>query len=303
MIRVQAFFIVGVMACFSASRADSVFVTTTTGKLLSIDTATGNQSEFGTVFAPSGLTVAGGNLYVASNGDPSLGTHIAELSPSGVLIPNSYGSTFVTLEGIAADQHGNIFAGDFTFGGVAEFAKNGSVTGFGDSTPDAPRGLAFDSQGNLYVANANNIMMFTPGGVGSVFATTGINQPWGMAFDSHGNLFVANAGDNTIEEFTPGGVGSVFASTGLSTPKGLAFDSLGDLFVANYGNSTIEEFTPGGTGSLFATLDSAAGAPIYLAIGVSSVPEPSSLILLVTGAAGVLWLVRRCTVGTPESHA
>jgi PEP-CTERM motif len=281
------------IACVSTAQADSVFVSTTIGKLLSIDTATGTQSEFGNVFAPSGLTIAGGNLYVASNGDPALGTHIAELSPAGVPIPNSYGSTFVTLEGIAADQHGNIFAGDFTFGGVAEFAKNGSVIGFGDSTPEAPRGLAFDSQGNLYVATSNDIMRYTPGGVGSVFATTGGNQPWGMAFDSHGNLFVANASANTIEEYTPGGVGSVFASTGLSTPKGLAFDSMGDLFVANYGNSTIEEFTANGTGSLFATLDTAEGAPIYLAIGVSSVPEPGSLILLGVGVLGALALGRR----------
>ena len=104
-------------------------------------------------------------------------------------------------------------------------------------------------------------MRFTPSGVGSVFATTGLNQPWGLAFDGQGNLYVANAGDNTIDRFTPGGVESVFASTGLSTPKGLAFDSQGDLFVANYGNSTIEEFTANGTGSLFATLDPAAGAP------------------------------------------
>ena len=51
---------------------------------------------------------------------------------------------------------------------------------------------------------ANTIEKFTPGGVGSVFATTGLNGPIGLAFDSAGNLYAANASNNTIEKFTPG---------------------------------------------------------------------------------------------------
>ena len=72
----------------------------------------------------------------------------------------------------------------------------------------------------LYVANAGNntIEKFTSGGVGSVFASTGLNNPRGLAFDSAGNLYAANVGNNTIEKFTSGGVGSVFASTGLRQP-------------------------------------------------------------------------------------
>ena len=73
-----------------------------------------------------------------------------------------------------------------------------------------PTGLAFDSAGNLYAANntSNTIEMFTPGGVPSTFATTGLSNPIGLAFDSAGNLYAANHGNNTIEKFTPGGVGS-----------------------------------------------------------------------------------------------
>src|SRR6266436_2992340 len=90
---------------------------------------------------------------------------------------------------------------------------------------------------NLFVSNGTNntIEQFTPGGVGSVFANTGLNGPTGLAFDSAGNLYAANSGDATIEEFTLGGVGSVFASTGLSAPQGLAFDSAGNLYVAHFG--------------------------------------------------------------------
>ena len=68
-------------------------------------------------------------------------------------------------------------------------------------------------------------MKFTPGGVGSVFASTGLSTPTGLAFDASDNLYVANFGNSTIAKFTPGGVGSVFANTGLLNPVNLAFDN------------------------------------------------------------------------------
>ena len=107
----------------------------------------------------------------------------------------------------------------------------------------------------LYVANnvGNSIEVFTPGGVGSVFASSGVSAPAGVAFDVAGNLYVANIGSNTITKFTPGGVASVFASSGVSSPRDLAFDTAGNLYVANLGNDTIGMFTPGGVPSVFAS--------------------------------------------------
>ena len=106
----------------------------------------------------------------------------------------------------------------------------------------------------LFVSNSfdNTITKFTPDGVGSVFANTGLQQPEGLAFDSLGNLFVANWSGNTIVKFTPDGMESVFANTGLNNPQALAFDSQGNLYVANWNISTIEKFTPDGVGSVFA---------------------------------------------------
>ena len=66
----------------------------------------------------------------------------------------------------------------------------------------------------------------TPGGVVSTFAT-GLNGPTGLAFDSSGNLYVANydnGSGTTISKITPGGTVSTFA-TGLNGSEGLAFDS------------------------------------------------------------------------------
>ena len=89
---------------------------------------------------------------------------------------------------------------------------------------------------------SNTIQAFTPGGVGSVFASAGLNGPTGLAFDSAGNLYAANDAGSNILQFTPGGVGSIFASTGLTRPYGLAFDSAGNLYAANYFPShTIEK--------------------------------------------------------------
>jgi sugar lactone lactonase YvrE len=81
------------------------------------------------------------------------------------------------------------------------------------------------------------------------FASTGLDHPTGLAFDSAGNLYVANSGNDTIEKFTASGgilstTGSVFASTGVgSGAQGLAFDSAGNLYVANSANNTIGKHT------------------------------------------------------------
>jgi len=123
----------------------------------------------------------------------------------------------------------------------------------------APTAKPADSIYVSYTAGNYAIERFRPDGVGSVFASTGLNAPTGLAFDGAGNLYAANYGNNTIERFTPGGVGSVFASTGLIKPEGLAFDRAGNLYVANVGSysgqrnhSFIEKFTPDGIGSVFA---------------------------------------------------
>ena len=73
------------------------------------------------------------------------------------------------------------------------------------------------------ITNNGSIYEFTPGGVQSTFAS-GLNAPYGLAFDSAGDLFVADGTSGNIYEFTNGGASEkgIFAS-GLSAPVGLAF--------------------------------------------------------------------------------
>ena len=135
----------------------------------------------------------------------------------------------------------------------------------------------------LYAANytGNTVVKFTPGGVGSLFASTGLNAPEGLAFDIAGNLYAANQIGGTIEKFSPTGTDlGVFvdSSSGLSAPTGLAFDSAGNLFVANSNRSTIEEFSSSGTdlGTFADGTNNVVYFPTYLAFG--PVPEPGTAL-------------------------
>jgi glucose/arabinose dehydrogenase len=90
--------------------------------------------------------------------------------------------------------------------------------------------LAFDNAGNLFVSTEggdpgnDTILMFTPDGMESTFAT-GLTTPRGLAFDESGNLFVAEANpapDGDILEFPTAGGEIVFAS-GIDFPEFLTF--------------------------------------------------------------------------------
>ena len=107
---------------------------------------------------------------------------------------------------------------------IVKFAPNGNQSVYIPSGLDDPTGMAFDSSGDLFVADVHgeNVKDFTPSGILSVFATNGIAGPEGIAFDSSGNLYVANSDNSTIGEFGTNGVGSVFASSGVNKPLFMA---------------------------------------------------------------------------------
>lgn len=169
------------------------------------------------------------------------------------------------------------------------FAGRPGISGNGDGTGSAahfvgPSGIAADSSGNLYVADAFNstIRKVTPAGVVTTLAGavgergdidgTGpearFSSPMGVAVDSSGNVYVADTDNHTIRKVTPAGVVTTFAgATGLSGgndgtgasarfegPRGLAVDASGNLYVADWGNSTIRKVTPGGVVSTLAGL-------------------------------------------------
>lgn len=132
-----------------------------------------------------------------------------------------------------------------------------------------PKGLVFDGNGHLYVADAgkNQIVVFTvPDGSGSVFLTD-LNTPTGVALDRAGFLYVSEAGTGDILKVnTTDKTKTTFAdNTGASA--GLAFDQKGNLYAADFNGGKIYKFSPdGATKTVFA---SGLNFPAGLAVDAS----------------------------------
>jgi DNA-binding beta-propeller fold protein YncE len=139
---------------------------------------------------------------------------------------------------------------DYTSGDISGDSYNGEM--FTNTSLAAESGIAFDNQGDLYVANGGNNTITEYNSSGVLIATISSNQlsnPNGLAFDEYGDLFVGNSGNGEVLEFTPSGLASstptVYAS-GLGSPNGLAFDSAGNLYVADNSESIIWEVPASG---------------------------------------------------------
>jgi sugar lactone lactonase YvrE len=139
--------------------------------------------------------------------------------------------------------------------------NNGMVLRFQGTSPitfaaglSSPKGLAFDGNGHLFVADASRgtLVRYTvPDGAGVNFLG-GLSSPVGVTFDANGNLFVGLSGNGNIAKVTQDGTLTVFAS-GLGSPSGLAVANNGNLFVADFAGGIIYQITPAGTKTTFAT--------------------------------------------------
>ena len=122
--------------------------------------------------------------------------------------------------------------------------QTAAISGF-----TTPTGLAFDSSGNLYVADfaTGQINKFSSSGASLGAFASGLNSPTEITFDSAGDLFVSNTFANGVEEFSPSGLDlGVFAS--LSSPRGIAIDSQGRIYVASQLTDVIYRFNADGSG-------------------------------------------------------
>jgi streptogramin lyase len=116
-------------------------------------------------------------------------------------------------------------------------------------------GIAFDTSGNLYVANASNS---NPGSINKYDSagnylsniTTNVgNTPQGLAIDGSGNIYVANIDSNTISKYNASGTFQAFIGnpTNLDGVYDLAFDSSGYLYASNMSGNTVSKFDTSGT--------------------------------------------------------
>jgi hypothetical protein len=257
------------------------------------------------------LYVAGSSMASMLGYDPSPdGKHV--LCP-GLLTPNEPSDfsdgPLVAGFGNAPDPAGNITvacqscagAGSLlsaidTFAPGAGGAMLRQVTG-ALTLLAQPVGVAYDSTGNLYVANSGNstITVYAPNATGNVApirtilaGTSGLNQPKGLATDKNDNLYVASFGSNTVLVYAPGANGAAAPArtyTGLNQPYGVAIRKalsqsflnvnqsppFTDVYVTNFGNDSISIFDPTVPGSTPAFIyqgpDTQLSGPTFITFG------------------------------------
>jgi glucose/arabinose dehydrogenase len=149
-------------------------------------------------------------------------------------------------------------------GSISEYTPDGMQSTFASDLA-RPRGLAFDSSGNLFAAvnrhgpptpqSQGRILKFPPLGHQSVLGNVALSFLEGVVTDSGGNTFAiaqsaSSTTTNTIYKFAPDGTRTVFGTT-PGAGSGLAFDSAGNLYAAA-DDQTIYKFAPDGTRSVFA---------------------------------------------------
>ena len=216
-------------------------------------------------------------LWTASGINPAiLRLEPTQLLSSGSQLPATAISTssaeLSDLNGIAFDIDGTMWVTSVDDSTLIAFppaslersgpAPAAVVISSNDGSLSAPRGLAFDKQHRLWVANVANgsIVRLDPAQLrssGSPVPTvtiTGLGQPVALAFDAAGSLWYSDARRNKVASFAedqldasgflaPRVVVSSKAAS-LANPLGIAFDANGNLWVGNVGNQTVVGFSP-----------------------------------------------------------
>ena len=184
---------------------------------------------------------------------------------------------------IAMREH-NIISRIDTKGTMTRYAGSGQSGFSGDGGPAAnarfrvPAGLAFDSEGNLYIADRENHRVRkvdTKGNI-STFAGIGeagfsgdegpavkamLNLPSGVVVDKKGNLYISDRSNDRIRVVDKKGVIRTYAGSGvagfqgdagpalkaqLDKPFGIALDETKNLYIADRNNNRVRKVSPDG---------------------------------------------------------
>jgi sugar lactone lactonase YvrE len=244
---------------------------------------------------PSGIACRAGEVFVADSGNGTIrriyGGQVTTIAGRagqfGAVDDFGSEARFALPTGVAIDIDGSLFVADTSNHTIRRVAPNGEVTtiaglagyaGFRDGFNDAarfyaPRGLAFDRNGILFVADSENHAIRAIARTGQVKTIAGdgragsiddsgnlarFDRPVAIAIDSSGEMFVADANNHLIRSLDSSGATTTLAgvsklsgfSDGNATqslfdyPFGVAVDARGHLVVADMLNHALRSVDP-----------------------------------------------------------
>ncbi|TYP73370.1 SMP-30/gluconolactonase/LRE family protein [Paenibacillus methanolicus] len=169
-------------------------------------------------------------------------------------------ATGMRVEGITGDKHGRLYTIDMDSKKLFRFTPETGQLEALTVLPRSATGMAFDREGNLYMASGGGngvdgvVLRIAKGALSGGPIESGqvetfaqdVDGANGLAFDREGNLYVSGGATGNIYVITPQGQRTVWASgIGAERPEqpitvnGLAFGRDGRLYIANTSSGEI----------------------------------------------------------------
>ena len=229
----------------------------------------------------------------------------AQTRPCDIITTIPGGTPYYQVDGLVFDRSGNILA-VYDSNIVVKITPGGTVTTIagtgvaGDSGDGGPataaqindaESLAFDSSGNLYLAESDGcrVRKIDTHGIISTYAgngtvadsgdggqatAAGIGYAQSVTFDRDGNLYVSQLFSNLIRKVTPAGIITTFAgrrggygsftdsvpatTAALNEPYGIWYDNYSNsVFIADFGDDLVRKVNDSG---IIRTVASVGGA-------------------------------------------
>lgn len=223
----------------------------------------------GTSTAP---TVACSDAAVAVDDTESVGsvtwssTYSVAVTPEGVTYVSDVAA--LVIYKITPDGVKSVFAGSGASG------SDNAVVGT-NATFIRPLGLALDSIGNLYVADACTLRKIDFSGSvttiagdsnncgandGDALSQATLNSLQDIAVDASGNVYFTQLDDRLVRKLgTDGVVVTMAGPNGYGAPAGVAVDASGTVYVADYSRHEISKITTSGGNAPIYTVTLIAG--------------------------------------------